>query len=100
MGTENYLGYQALSFCEIERAYALARAGTLSRNPVHRLVGFWLEAIVAVEEGNTGFANSRFEILVELDPDVINIQQAAEQADQALMEIRSERKALGLAECD
>jgi len=99
MGPENYIGYQALRNCEFERAYALATAGTLSRDNSHRLVGYWLEAMISVEERNQEHSTYVFEQLVNLDPEVDSVEQAVAKTEEAVLQIREERRRLGLPAC-
>jgi uncharacterized membrane protein YebE (DUF533 family) len=99
IGSDNYEGYKALRACQYERAYALAKAGATSNEEYHRLASMWLEAMTATEERNKSRAEAMFAQLVDRDPEIDTVQQAGIATDQAVLDLRTERRELGLPSC-
>jgi len=99
IGRDNYEGYKALRACEYDRAYGLAKVGALSKNDDYRLVSLWLEAMTAVDERDSKRAEPIFGHLVEKDPDIDTEQQASLETDKAVLDLRAERRELGMPSC-
>ena len=99
IGADNWEGYKALRGCQHERAFALAQVAATSKNMNHRLGSLWLEAMTAVDQRNTSKAQSSFQTLAKWDPDIDTVQQASLAADQAVLDMRSERADIGIAPC-
>ena len=109
IGTDNYESYKALRGCEHKRASALAMAGAASDNTEHQLASVWLEALIALDEKDSAAAEAKYQELVDqssrekaeadVDPDIDTAQQASIEADRVLLDMRKERRELGLAAC-
>jgi len=99
IGPDNYESYKALRACEHRRASALAQAGATSDNPEHQLASVWLEALIALDQKDSAVAEAKFQELVERDADIDTAQQASIEADRVLLDMRQERRDLGLAAC-
>jgi len=96
IGVDAWEGYKALGGCNPERAYALAGAAATSSNRYHQLAALWLEAMTAVDSRNSGRAERAFQTLVQRDPEIDTVQQASLAADQAVLDMRSERADIGI----
>jgi hypothetical protein len=99
IGEDNYEGYKALRACQHERAFALAKAGGTSQSKDHRLASLWLEAMIAVDTRDTAEAEAYYKELVKADPDIDTVQQAGIATDQAVLNLRTERREMGLPSC-
>ncbi len=97
IGEDNLNGLQALIKCEHQRAAVLANAGALSAVPDHRLASVWLHAVIAVDQRDSDKANSFFNDLVGVDPDIDSAQQAGIEADKVVLDVRAERRQLGIS---
>jgi phage tail sheath protein FI len=100
IGRDNYEGYKALRACEHERAYGLAKVAALSKKEDHKLVSLWLEAMTAVDQRDRKRAEPIFDQLVGADPDIDTTQQASLETDKAVLDLRAERRELGLSSCN
>ena len=99
IGTDNYESYKALRGCEHKRASALAQAGAASDNKEHQLASVWMEALIALDQKDSAAAEAKYQELVDLDSDIDTAQQASIEADRVLLDMRQERRDLGLAAC-
>lgn len=99
IGQDNYEAYKALRECQYQRAYALAQVGAVSDNPDHQLASLWLEAVIAVDQGNSDRATGVYPRIVDQDRDIDSAQQASLEADRVMLEMREERRALGIPSC-
>ena len=99
LGKDNYEAYKALRACEHKRASALAQAGATSANKDHQLASVWLEALIALDQQDTTSAEKKYQEIVVQDTDIDSAQQASIEADRVLLDMRSERRDLGLAAC-
>lgn len=99
VGPDVWEGYKALRGCQYERAYALAGVGATSRDRYHQLGSLWLEAMVAVDSRDTSRADAVFQTIVQHDPEIDTVQQASLAADQAVLDMRSERREIGIQPC-
>jgi len=100
IGRDNYEGYKALRGCEHERAYGLAKVGALSKNDDHKLVSLWLEAMTTIDQRDRKRAQPIFNQLVARDPDIDTSQQASIETDKAVLDLRAERREMGLPSCN
>lgn len=98
-GKDVYEGYKALLQCEHQRAQGLAQAGKAAQVSDHRLAAEWLDALIAVDRRDTERANQVFDRLIDLDADIDSRQQASIATDKVLLEMRQERRDLGLSSC-
>ena len=97
IGTDNYEGYKALRGCNHARASALAKAAATSSDEDHRITSIWLEAMIAVDQRNQEGANQFFQRIVGEDPDIDTLQQASLETDKVILDMRRERRDLGLS---
>jgi len=99
IGPDNWEGYKALRACQHARALALAGAGATSSNVTHQLASIWLEAMVAIDGRESAKAEKIFERVVAYDPEIDTVQQASLATDQAVLDMRSERREIGISPC-
>ena len=57
----------------------------------------WLEAMIAVDQRDDAGANQFFERIVRDDPDIDTVQQASLETDKVILDMRRERRDLGLS---
>lgn len=99
VGPDVWEGYKALRGCQYERAFALANVGATSPDRYHQLGALWLTAMTAVDSRDTSRADSAFQTIIQQDPEIDTEQQASLAADQAVLDMRSERREIGIAPC-
>ena len=99
IGRDNWEGYKALRGCQYDRAYALAKVGATSNDTYHRMASIWLEAMTAVDSKDQNKAQATFQSLAERDPEIDTVQQASIATDQAVLEMRGERREIGIGAC-
>ena len=99
IGQDNYEAYKALRECQYKRAYALVQVGAVSDNPDHQLAALWLEAVIAGDQGDSARAKTVYPRIVDHDHDIDSAQQASLEADRFMLEMREERRALGIPSC-
>lgn len=99
VGPDVWEGYKALRGCQYERAFALANAGATSSDRYHQLGALWLTAMTAVDSGDTNRADTTFQTIIQQDPEIDTTQQASLATDQAVLDMRSERREIGIAPC-
>ena len=95
-GKDNVESYYALRNREHARALALADAGELSKDANYRLAAVWLKAMIAVDKKDNPGAEKAFDRLITLDPDIDTRQQASVETDKVVLDMRNERRTLGL----
>jgi len=99
IGQDNYEAYKAVRECQYKRAYALVQVGAVSENPDHQLAALWLEAVIAGDQGDSARAKTVYPRIVDHDHDIDSAQQASLEADRFMLEMREERRALGIPSC-
>ena len=99
IGQDNYEAYKALRECQYKRAYALVQVGAVSDNPDHQLAALWLEAVIAGDQGDSARAKTVYPRIVDHDRDIDSAQQASLETDRFMLEMREERRALGIPSC-
>jgi len=99
IGQDNYEAYKAVRECQYKRAYALVQVGAVSENPDHQLAALWLEAVIAGDQGDSARAKTVYPRIVDHDRDIDSAQQASLEADRFMLEMREERRALGIPSC-
>ncbi|MGB5300251.1 MAG: hypothetical protein WBN48_16130 [Thiogranum sp.] len=99
IGQDNYEAYKAVRECQYKRAYALVQVGAVSDNPDHQLAALWLEAVIAGDQGDSARAKTVYPRIVDHDRDIDSAQQASLEADRFMLEMREERRALGMPSC-
>ncbi len=99
IGGDNWEGYKALRACNHKRAYALAGAGATAANVDHQRASVWLEAMTAVDQKDRKRSEDFYKSLVASDPDIDTVQQASLVTDQAVLDMRAERKEIGIGAC-
>ena len=99
IGQDNYEAYKAVRECQYKRAYALVQVGAVSDNPDHQLAALWLEAVIAGDQGDSARAKTVYPRIVDHDHDIDSAQQASLEADRFMLEMREERRALGIPSC-
>ncbi len=97
IGEDNYRGLVALVDCQHKRAEALAKAGSASSNPDHRLSSIWLEALIASDLRQKERTAELYQQLVSADGDIDTPQQASIETDKVLMDVRQERRDKGIS---
>ena len=96
LGTDTWEGYKALRACQNQRALGLTQAGRAAENPNHRLAAEWLLAIIAVDNRDTSTAAQQKQKLVQVDQDIDTAQQASLEIDKMVLELREERRQMGI----
>jgi hypothetical protein len=96
-GVDNVNGLYELRECKYQEAYIHALAGANSDKLSHRLSAIWLEALIAQDEGNASAAAHAYQQIVAQDDSVESIEEAQSETIDALVEIRSDRKAAGIS---
>ena len=99
LGDDNWAGYMALRACQYDRANAMAGVGAVSSVRDHQVASAWLLAMTAVDRKDSEMAQNVFEELVNVDTDIDTVQQASLATDKAVLELRSERAAIGIPPC-
>jgi hypothetical protein len=99
IGQDNYEAYKAVRECQYKRAYALVQVGAVSDNPDHQLAALWLEAVIAGDQGDSARAKTVYPRIVDHDRDIDSAQQASLEADRFMLEMREERRTLGIPSC-
>jgi len=99
IGQDNYEAYKAVRECQYKRAYALVQVGAVSDNPDHQLAALWLEAVIAGDQGDSARAKTVYPRIVDHDRDIDSAQQASLETDRFMLEMREERRALGIPSC-
>jgi uncharacterized membrane protein len=96
-GSDNVDGLFALRDCQHEKAYLHAMAGANSDMLSHRLASSWLEAMIALDQKDSKTAHRAYQQVVAQDDSVANIEQAKSETTDALVDLRADRKNLGIA---
>ena len=99
IGQDNYEAYKAMRECQYKRAYALVQVGAVSDNPDHQLAALWLEAVIAGDQGDSARAKTVYPRIVDHDRDIDSAQQASLETDRFMLDVREERRALGMPSC-
>ena len=97
IGPENWEGYKALRACRYDRALAYASVSALSDNEDYRLTSIYLRAAVALDQGDDAAAREIYGEIVSEDHQVASIQQASLYLDEVVLDMRYERRDLGIA---
>jgi TolA-binding protein len=100
IGPDVWEGYKALRGCQYDRAYALANVGAVSPEFYHQVGALWLEAMVAVDSRDKARADAIFTKIIQKDPEIDTAQQASLAADQAVLDMRAERREIGMPSCN
>lgn len=96
-GKDSIDGLFALRDCQHSTAKMYAAAAKNSNSEASINAGNWLTALIALDEHDENKANETFDKLTSIDSDVSSARQAKEQTLDALLDIRSERKALAIS---
>jgi hypothetical protein len=96
-GSDNVDGLFALRDCQHEKAYLHAMAGANSDMLSHRLAASWLEAMIALDQKDSKTAHRAYQQVVAQDHSVASIEQAKSETTDALVDVRADRKNLGIA---
>ena len=75
----------------------MAKAAATSSDEDHQITSVWLEAMIAVDQRNESSANQFFQQIVREDPDIDTLQQASLETDKVILDMRRERRDLGLS---
>ena len=97
IGKDNYEGYKALRACQHARAAALAKVGATSENEDYRITSIWLDAMIAVDQRDSEKTDAYLTEIVEKDPDIDSVQQASIATDKVVLDMRTERRDLGIS---
>ena len=97
LGTDTWEGYKAARTCQSQRAIGLAQAGRASANPNHRLAAEWLVAIVAVDMRDKTTGAQQVQTIIQMDADIDTSQQASLEIDKMVLEMREERRQMGIS---
>jgi hypothetical protein len=95
-GTDNVDGLFALRDCQHEKATLFALAGANSDMLSHRLAAIWLEAMIAEDKRDGAGAKRAYQQIVVQDQTVVNIEQAQGETIDALVDVRADRKVMGI----
>jgi uncharacterized membrane protein len=96
-GSDNVDGLFALRECQHEKAYLHAMAGANSDLLSHRLASSWLEAMIALDQKDSKTAHRAYQQVVAQDDSVANVEQAKKETTDALVDVRADRKNMGIA---
>jgi hypothetical protein len=99
VGPDVWEGYKSLRGCQYKRASALANVGAVSDDTYHQLGAIWLKAMIAVEREDSAGAQQYFKTLATEDPEIDTVQQASLATDKAVLDMRGERRDLGIKPC-
>ena len=95
-GNDNVDGLFALRDCQHEKALLYAMAGANSDMLSHRLASSWLEAMIALDQKDSKTAHRAYQQVVAQDDSVANVEQAKEETTDALVDVRADRKNMGM----
>ena len=95
-GSDNVDGLFALRDCQHEKAYLHAMAGANSDLLSHRLASSWLEAMIALDQKDSKTAHRAYQQVVAQDDSVANVEQAKDETTDALVDVRADRKNMGI----
>jgi len=95
-GSDNVDGLFALRDCQHEKAYLHAMAGANSDMLSHRLAASWLEAMIALDQKDSKTAHRAYQQVVAQDDSVANLEQAKDETTDALVDVRADRKNMGI----
>jgi hypothetical protein len=95
-GRDNVDGLFALRDCQHEKATLFALAGANSDMLSHRLAAIWLEAMIAEDKRDGAGAKRAYQQIVVQDQTVVNIEQAQGETIDALVDVRADRKVMGI----
>ena len=95
-GSDNVNGLFALRDCQHDKATLYALAGANSDMLSHRLAAIWLEAMIAQDKGDSAAAKRAYQQIAVQDQTVVNIEQAQAETIDALVDVRADRKNMGI----
>lgn len=96
-GQDNVRALTALRDCDHKRAQLYAMAGANSDFLSHRLASVYLEAMIAEDRGNSNSAAAAYQQIVILDASVTNTDRARMESLDALTDVRTDRRAMGIS---
>jgi hypothetical protein len=94
---DTWEGYKVARACQSQRALGLAQAGKALSHPNHRLAAEWLTAIIAVDMRDKRTSQELVQKIVRIDADLDTSQQASLEIDKMVMEMREERRQMGIS---
>ena len=71
-------------------------AGANSDMLSHRLAASWLEAMIALDQKDSKTAHRAYQQVVAQDDSVANLEQAKDETTDALVDVRADRKNMGI----
>ena len=95
-GVDNVNGLFALRDCQHDNATLYAMAGANSDMLSHRLAAIWLEAMIAQDKGDSAAAKRAYQQIAVQDQTVVNVEQAQAETIDALVDVRADRKNMGV----
>ena len=95
-GEDNVNGLFALRDCHHEKAQLFALAGANSDMLSHRLAAIWLEGMIAEDRRDGAAAKRAYQQIVVQDQTVVNVEQAQGETIDALVDVRADRKVMGI----
>jgi hypothetical protein len=95
-GKDNVDGLYALRDCQHDKADLYAMAGANSDMLSHRLASTWLEAMIAQDRKDAKNANRAYRQIVVQDNTVANVEEAKAETLDALVDVRADRKNMGI----
>ena len=95
-GSDNVDGLFALRDCQHEKAYLHAMAGANSDMLSHRLASTWLEAMISLDKKDSKTAHRAYQQIVVQDDTVANVEQAKTETTDAVVDVRADRKNMGI----
>lgn len=96
-GKDNVDGLFALRDCEHDKAQLYALAGANADMLSHRLAAIWLEGMIAQDRGDSESAARAYQQIVVQDQTVVNAEQAQAETIDALVDLRADRKNMGIS---
>lgn len=95
VGRKNFEALAALSDCRFDAAVAKAKEASASLNRDYREASLWIQAIAAVESGDSAAVDRIYPELVKFDPELGQPEKADAALAEALQLLHEDRKAQG-----
>lgn len=86
-GTDNVKGLKFLAKKDYQRAMAYANIGELSDDWNYQLSAAWLKAMIAKDQNNKEEVNKRYQILIDIDPEIKNLNEAEKETSILIEEL-------------
>lgn len=101
VGRDNTTAVEFLVDCQHEQAMAKVRRAAVSGNREYRLAALWLEALIALDQGDVKGARAVYPTIVVQDEEIPDAAAAEKEAHQLLTRLEDTRAEFGLPRrCD